>query len=186
MKRISAIQFLRVFSICLIFLSHCSELVVINGQNVLSKWGGAGVSIFIAISGFLSAYNYLNKENAFNSWILYKQKWRKYGPTHFVTLIISIPLMISLIRTDVFKSFIALICNGFLIQAFVPVESIYFSYNAVSWYLSLTIFFVVMIPICVQLWIRMNAKSWLLSLIAVWGGSCSYVLLQKEVRYSIG
>lgn len=170
MKKLQTIQVLRVLSILLIFLSHCSELMVINGQNALSKWGGAGVSIFVAISGFLSAYNYLNKENVPNSWKIYKQKWKKYGLVHLITLVISIPLMISLIRTDVIKSFIALICNGFLIQAFVPVESIYFSYNAVSWYLSLTIFFAVMIPICVQLWKRMNAKSWLLSLIAVWGG----------------
>lgn len=81
----------------------------INGCNALSKWGGAGVSIFIAISGFLSSYNHLYINELQCPLSIYKRKMKKYGIVHILTLLLSVPLMISIIKTDVVKSFLTLL-----------------------------------------------------------------------------
>lgn len=53
--------------------------------------GGMGVSIFIAMSGFLEAYKYSEKEPSNALGIVYF-KWRKFFWLHIVTLIMSLPL----------------------------------------------------------------------------------------------
>ena len=61
-NKIAAFQGLRGWAIFLVFLSHCSQLYNINGVNRLVYFGCAGVSIFIILSGFLTAKNILNRE----------------------------------------------------------------------------------------------------------------------------
>lgn len=152
--KIRSFQILRTVAMCLIFLSHCDYLVLKNNDNVLMYLGGAGVSLFIALSGFLAAtkdYNVSGVE-------LYKKRWKQFYKCHFLTLIIAFPLTIKTLKCNFLIWLGELIANFTLAQAIVPSRSVYFSFNAVAWYLSLMLFFTLMIPIAVRIWNRLSIR----------------------------
>lgn len=62
-NKIVSFQVLRAISITLIFLSHCEDLIRVNEINCLKYLGCAGVSLFIALSGFLTAMKYNDADN---------------------------------------------------------------------------------------------------------------------------
>lgn len=51
-----------------------------------------------------------------------------------------------------------MIANATLIQAIVPEKSVYFSFNGVSWYLSLTLFFALLTPVAIKIWKHLTIK----------------------------
>lgn len=142
MKRIQNFQALRGVAFLLIFISHCF--------GNLKWWGASGVSLFIILSGFLEGMKYSNaKYPPLEDYV--KRKIGKIYPLHLATLIISIPLSVSLFReSGALKYFAKLIVNALMLQSWIPIESVYFSFNAVSWYLSLVILFAVVSPFLVK------------------------------------
>ena len=103
--------------------------------------GNFSVALFIVISGFLNAYNDNTDNLKFNS-ILKNTKKRvsKVFPLHVVTLL---AVLFFKIITKSFESTdtVAFPLNLLMIQGFVPLRSIYYSYNKLSWYLSLYLLF---------------------------------------------
>lgn len=154
----SALQSLRFFFIFLIFLTHLS---FISGTKYETKWGPCvagggpgGVSFFIVLSGFLLTVKYYDVENI----VTIKENLRfmigkvKYlFPLHLITGILCVPFILKdngLIWGEgvnnldvVIKVGVILLCNIFLIQSYIPITVVYFSLNAVSWYLSDCTFF---------------------------------------------
>ena len=57
------------------------------------------------------------------------------------------------------------ILNLTLLQSWVPASSVYFSYNAVAWYLSITIFFYLMTPFIFHLLAKINTRVKMIGLI---------------------
>ena len=170
-NRIESFQVVRGIAVALVFLSHCEKILYINEANRLMYLGGMGVSIFIAMSGFLEAYKYSEKEPSNALGIVYF-KWRKFFWLHIVTLIMSLPLSLSLFRSNPFRGGITLVTNGLLLQTWIPKSSVYFSFNAVSWYLSVTLFFAMILPLATKLWKKIDVKQTVIS---------SFVLLAFEI-----
>lgn len=157
-NKIYSIQVLRAVAITLIFLSHCDNLVCVNDTNCLIYLGAAGVSIFIALSGFLCARQYCGMETV-SAFEIYKKRWKQFYKGHFITLIIALPLSIGVLKGSPIKWVIELIANVTLTQSLIPTPAVYFSFNAVSWYLSLVCCFALLTPTAVKIWDHLSLKS---------------------------
>lgn len=164
MNKIQSFQALRAIAIFLIFLSHCSFLINVNNINRLNYLGAAGVSLFIALSGFLAAMKYT--ECPIKSLLLYKIRWKQFWKLHIITLILSIPLSISIFHPSFSLDwFLKLGCNLSLLQALIPIGSFYFSFNSVSWYLSLTLMFALLTPLAIKIWHSLTCEKVIIALI---------------------
>lgn len=147
---ISNLQGIRGYAILLIFISHCDFGLNSKGINYTTWLGGFGVSLFIMLSGYLLMEHHNNHKINLKTYILKKVK--KFYPLHIVTLFFAVPFVIKLLLRFDFKAWFGLFCNFLLIQSWIPSSSVYFSYNAVAWYLSITVFFILISSVVVRFW----------------------------------
>ena len=163
LKPLTSLRF--VFSM-MVFFSHLNFLK--NSESNFSRHlyntffaeGYIGVSFFFVLSGFILAYNYFDriflKKISYIDFLI--SRISRIFPLHFLTLLISIPLVIS-IYSDNFLTMESILqipiffFNTFLIQSFIPIKGVYFSFNSVSWSISNELFFYVMTPL---LFIKFN------------------------------
>lgn len=139
---IRSLQSLRGGAFLLIFISHCTFF-----SSRFGYWGSFGVSIFIMLSGFLTARNMYEKNQKKyqneTKWINVKRvltKIKKVYPLHIITTLF---MLVIILMTQKSEDYLTekIITNVLLIKGFVPCEKIYFSLNSVSWYLSIFLLF---------------------------------------------
>ena len=114
--------------------------------------GAWGVSIFLILSGYLSAKFLIYKEDCGIieliklAYTKLKSRLIKIYPLHFFTLLISIPFSYKVLFIEMnLTHWLLLVLNITLLQAWIPVGV----YNWVSWYLSVFLFLsFIGIPIC--------------------------------------
>lgn len=143
MKRINSFSGLRIFASAMITFYHMEFFESSTGvmgtlHHAFSGFGSIGVTIFILLSGFLNMYNYA-PENFVRGYI--KRKISKVYPLHLVTMLATMAFMFVSSSMTVSQCAIRLIPQLLMVQAFIPVESFYFSFNKLSWYLSLFLLF---------------------------------------------
>lgn len=151
---IESLQSLRFVFAIMIFLHHFS----VDGQGLFEAGGSCGVSFFLILSGFVMAAGYGQKvtELSFNyKSFLYNRLIRLY-PLHLFCLLIFIILSF---RHLSFGGYLNLMPNLFLLQSWIPIKSIYFSGNAVSWCLADMIFFYAMFPFLMKGYWKCNKRS---------------------------
>lgn len=174
---IKSLTSLRGIFILFIFFHHCLDL--------FTGGGTMAVSFFFVLGGFGLTLGYKNRVIA--SDFCYKQyltkRIIKFYPLHWICLIASLPfalLSFSFIQIPVFA------INASLLQTWIPIKGVYFSYNAVSWYLANTMFFAVVFPFLLK-WI-VNASYQGKTLIAM-GFFVVYavvaMLIPKEMHHAI-
>ena len=142
-KKVEGLQALRGIAFLLIFISHCSFL-----SNRTIYFGAFGVSLFIILSGFLDMVKYDEKQPARIRERL-KRKIRKVYPLHLITMFAAVPYSVyEVIKgSESLKGLLLkIMVNLSLLQGFVPDKSFYFSLNAVSWFLTLVLTFVIVAP----------------------------------------
>lgn len=158
MKHIYPLTSLRFFFSLMVFFSHLN-LIVRNTENHLLKSidenifyeGYLGVSFFFILSGFILSYTYqdklLNNSVSKNSFLL--NRFTRIYPLHFLTLILSFPLAFYSIEgfDTLIKTLIKLVFNITLTQSFIPLNTIYFSFNSPSWSISNELFFYLLTPL---------------------------------------
>ena len=111
------------------------------------------------LSGYLLVYQNHGTKSLF-SINRVKRSLKKFYPLHIAMLIASLPFCMDAFLYDgTIKQIIKLILNVFLVQAWIPSSGVYFSFNAVSWYLSLTMFFVIAGPFTLKLINRIGRKK---------------------------
>ena len=135
---IKSLTSLRGIFILFIFLHHCS---------LYSGGGSMAVAFFFVLGGFCMTLGYREKiqvsDFSYKRFIL--KRAIKFYPLHWMCLIATLPTL--LIHPLAWGKAIGLFgINAALLQSWIPVESVYFSYNAVSWYLCDTMFFTIMFP----------------------------------------
>lgn len=147
-KRFASIQVIRAIAFILIFLSHV-ELI---------STGPIGVSLFLVLSGFCMTYAYLDRPEkapspSFGNNLKFTWgKVKKLYPLHLVTLLfVALIVFGGLIQQkgsekDITEQGVYFIANGLLLQSWIPWRDGYFSFNAVSWYLSTTTFSYFLFP----------------------------------------
>lgn len=145
---IKSLQSLRALAITSIVLSHCSFI----GAYLPSGLGPTGVSAFICLSGFLTYLSLKDKTTTLNIKSATKRtvsKMRKFYPLHIATFVLATPFVIATIsgKDILIQDAIKGVANLALLQSWIPIRSVYFSYNAVSWFLSTYLFFIVISPL---------------------------------------
>ncbi|WP_250507680.1 acyltransferase [Caballeronia sp. GAFFF3] len=107
--------------------------------------GGTGVAFFFVLSGFILAYNYggLYENLEVSSVIrMYGLRLSRIYPMHLVTLMASIPLILS----TQFPGIQTLLANITLTQSWYPHGIEIFAFNGVSWTLSVELAFYLLLP----------------------------------------
>lgn len=167
-NRIASIDVLRAIAFFSIFLLH-------SGVANYAAWG---VSIFFVLSGFLLMYkdkgcddDTLNLKNCF---LFSVNRIKKLYPLHIITmfmvLLYDINRLINFFdKALIFKDIKYIICNVLLIQSWIPIESVTFSLNGVSWFLSCMFFFYFCYPYIRNYINKMKGiKSAVLNIIAIY------------------
>ena len=134
---IKSLTALRGIFILFIFLHHA---------GVYPGGGAMGVVFFFVLSGFSMTLGYhdrvITKEFCYKQYLI--RRAIKFYPMHWITLLANIPLtLMTILNWWLIPLFFI---NAALLQTIVPVQKIYFSYNAVSWFLADILFFAVVFP----------------------------------------
>ena len=144
-------------------------ILVIFFHHALPSYPGGGdmgVACFFVLSGFCYALGYGSKVKAadFNYRGFIKSRLAKFYPLHWITLLIAIP--ISLHVGLGWKNGVILGINGLLLQSWIPLSSVYYSFNGVSWFLSDMVFLVAVFPFLSRL-LDSGSRRWLFIIPAV-------------------
>ena len=147
---IKSLTSLRGIFILFIFFHHC--------LNIYPGGGSMAVAFFFVLGGFCMTLGY--KERVFNPEFSYKQyitrRCIKFYPLHWFCLFAALPLVglpLTLKQGGVFA------LNAALLQTFLPLRQLFFSYNAVSWYLADTLFFAVVFPPLIRMILKSTPKG---------------------------
>lgn len=132
--RIKSLQGLRTLAFFGIFTSH-------TGLTQLGAWG---VSVFFVLSGFLMAYVYYerNLDCSLKRSVSFSiRKIKRLYPLHILMMLAALLLeLVPLFKHFSARSVILLLSkigfNAALLQGWLPTQSMYYSLNAVSWFLS--------------------------------------------------
>ena len=134
---INSLTTLRGIFILFIFFHHA---------GVYPGGGSMGVAFFFILSGFSMTLGYKDRVllSSFNYKQYLKRRCAKFFPLHWITLIADIPyVLMSALYWWLIPLFFV---NAALLQTLLPIENVYFSYNAVSWFLADILFFTVVFP----------------------------------------
>lgn len=156
--KIANYQGLRGIAFIFIFISHCTFSIIGQGKNSTAYFGAFGVSLFIVLAGFLTVYNHCDSNDLSVKEQITKTVKKCY-PLHIITFLLAIPFSIREFIKPNINTWIASFLNIMLLQSWVPKSSVYFSNNAVSWYLSTYLFFMLISPFVVRLLKRFHTRQ---------------------------
>lgn len=144
---------LRFFFAFIVFLSHYR----VGGIPLFSD-GHLGVTFFFILSGFILSYSYKQRleQRQISKSDFYVARFARIYPLHLLTLLTSVALMVynKECYTGVMEWVKHLLPNLLLVQSFVPLDSIYFAFNSVSWSISDEVFFYALFPAIIALRVR--------------------------------
>ena len=171
-KRIIEFEALRVWAMMMVFLSHSS----------LYPSGGMGAMTFFVLGGFCMTLGYRDKilSSQFNYLDFVKNRLLKLFPLHWITLLVAVLLQIN---DGSFVLSRKLIANFMLLQSWIPKMDYYFSFNAVAWYLSTLMLFIVLFPAIVLLIEKMTQLQRIISFLILLVGYLALLLSVPTSMY---
>lgn len=145
---IKSLTSLRGIFILFIFFHHC--------LNLYSGGGAMAVAFFFVLGGFAMTLGYKDKIEGqdFNYREYLVRRCIKFYPLHWLCLLAAVPFVVLSFN---WKQIPLFAINAALLQTWVPIKGVYFSYNAVSWYLADTMFFAMIFPFVVKSILRATA-----------------------------
>ena len=115
------------------------------------------VTFFFVLGGFSMTLGYNDK--VIKSDFIYKsyitKRCIKFYPLHWLSLLAVMPLTLIPFKVQQIPVFIA---NAALLQSWIPMQEMYFSFNKVSWYLADTMFFAIIFPLLFK-WIKKGTRD---------------------------
>jgi peptidoglycan/LPS O-acetylase OafA/YrhL len=142
------LQTLRFICAVMIFLHHLPfydypNLVAIDARFYYYFF--SPLTFFFILSGWALTHTYYEKilKKNFNVWTYVKKRILRLYPAHFATILLSIPLLIAVRKVVPIAETLT---NVFLIHAFIPSSDYLFSYNPISWSLSIFLFLYLLFP----------------------------------------
>lgn len=115
------------------------------------------VAFFFVLGGFSMTLGYkdrvLKPGFSFREYIT--KRCVKFYPLHWLTLLAAIPFAILSFN---WKQIPLFFVNASLLQTWMPIKHVYFSFNWVSWYLANTLFFAAVFPFLLR-WITNASKE---------------------------
>jgi peptidoglycan/LPS O-acetylase OafA/YrhL len=137
-QRLPALTGIRFVAASMIFLFHFFPQDKVPSVNL-----GQGVSLFFLLSGFILTYVYRGLEYPTDIRSFFVARFARLWPAHLCTLLL-------VLCVGGIRSWDALLLNVALLQAWIPIERLYFSYNAVTWSISTEVFFYCAFPFLVR------------------------------------
>lgn len=132
--------------------------IILHHLHLYPGGGTMPVTFFFVLGGFSMTLGY--KDKVLKQDYSYKQyiTWRciKFLPLHWMCLLAAIPLVLLSYNWMKIPTFFI---NAALLQTWIPVKSIYFSFNYVSWYLADTMFFAVVFPFLLRWIVNLTLKG---------------------------
>ena len=175
-RKIDSIQGLRGFAFTLIFGTHLT---------LFSKIGPLGVSLFIVMSGFLMSLSYYNRIDSMNISLrdnirFSAQKVKRLYPLHIIMLGVAILFWVIKIvtKTGTFNikvDAVALIAQLLLVQAWVPIKEIYYSFNALAWYLSVSLLLYMLFPWIIRFIKKKSNKVLIFISVGIYAAMCIWM-----------
>ena len=147
---IKSLTSLRGIFILFIFFHHCLDLY--------PGGGSMAVTFFFILGGFSMTLGYKDKVSKpdFNYRQYITRRCIRFYPLHWLCLLAALP--VALISFN-WKLIPLLFINATLTQTLIPLKEAYFSFNAVSWYLSDTLIFALIFPFIIRLILRATLKG---------------------------
>ncbi|MFE5208778.1 acyltransferase family protein [Streptomyces sp. NPDC056600] len=184
MSRLPSLTGMRFVAALLVFAFHTTwqtAYVAGTGGDVLgdvfANAGFYGVSFFFVLSGFVLTWSARPEDTKAAFW---RRRLVKIYPNHLVTFLIAAVLM--LIAADAFTTK-GTLANLFLVQAWIPEIQVPNTMNAVSWSLSVELFFYLSFPLLLRLLNRVPVRR-LWALAGVLGALT--VVVPAIAQYGIG
>ena len=162
-------------------------ILVIFFHHALPSYPGGGdmgVACFFVLSGFCYVLGYGRKVLAsdFSYGNFIKGRFVKFYPLHWITLLLAIPL--SLYAALGWKNMLVFGANFLLVQSWIPISTVYYSYNGVSWFLSDMIFLVAAFPFVFR-WLSSGNKRRVYLLFAGIAYCCLCIVTPEVHRNTI-
>lgn len=145
--KVNSVQVFRGIAFLCVFLSHVP----------LASTGPMGVSMFLVMSGFVMSLSYDGRMETLPQGVRQSVRfgYKKIGklyPLHLLTLALMVLYTVATLQKhgfpqdEVRNAAVALPFQVAMQQAWLPNRALYFSYNKVSWYLSLCLFTYTIFP----------------------------------------
>ena len=149
---IETLQSLRIVFALTVMLAHFSY------AGIEGKSTGVGPMYFMLMTGLVMSRSYGHRilDGNFSFMQYMYRRLCKFYPLHIVCLLAVIAIRY---KTMTSTDWLALIPNALLLQSWIPVEAYYFSGNAVSWYLSDLMLFLLLFPLFYRAIGRMNGRQ---------------------------
>lgn len=146
---------LRFFFAFMVFCCHSNLLEKSDNELVRNLYldvlleGYIGVSFFFILSGFILSYSYQEKLIDGRRKLLdfFVGRIARIYPLHLVCAIVAVPITVFYqLDQGAVNLILKFLANVTLVHSFVPVESVYMSYNAPDWSISNEMFFYLAFP----------------------------------------
>ena len=147
MPRIDSLTSLRFFAAALVVAGHAGNAPWSPFGPVTLLEPRNGVTFFYVLSGFILAYTYGAMDLRRDVRDFLVARVARIWPLHLVTLLAAVvvftpPALAAAQPLEILK----LVANALLLQAWIPSQDWYYSYNAVSWSLSVEMAFYAAFP----------------------------------------
>lgn len=174
---LTSLNALRFLFALMVFVSHLNYITPKENAfwdgayQLIFRAGYIGVSFFFMLSGYILAYRYAdeikNKSFSFRTFI--GRRAARILPMYYVGLLVALPYSIpEFMLGDKVFYFKKLLSNIVLLQAFIPINDYYFSFNGVSWSVSSELFFYALFPLIVVYFLKKKSqKPFLIVLTAI-------------------
>jgi len=145
-KTLDALTGLRFIAALAVFVHHITGRFGI--AEVKGPMGNLAVSFFFVLSGFILTYVYHDRLKWGGVRKFYFTRWARIWPLHMVCLALLLGFAYNLRVFDQEpERWSMLVANVFLVQSWVPDTGYVFSFNGVSWSISVEMFFYLMFPL---------------------------------------
>lgn len=146
--RLDSLTGLRFFAAFVVFLSHAGQLLTDPQRkwvDIIGAQGFVGVSFFYILSGFVLTWSHREGDLAT---AFYRRRFARIVPAYWVCLVLGV-FIVGYLSGDSRGSVIEASPSILGLQAWVPVDSIYYAGNAVGWSISCEIFFYALFPLLI-------------------------------------
>lgn len=140
-NKLDQLTSLRFFAAFMIVIYHCDGFFGFTVEKLHHL--PQGVSLFFVLSGFILTYVYSRLETVSDIKNFWRARIARIWPAYMASLILGFILLGFPWETK------RVIANLFMIQAWCPMISYYFSYNSVAWSISTEFFFYLAFPVLI-------------------------------------
>lgn len=161
-NKIDCLTSLRFIAVAMIVVHHSRGVLWLTPENLKHFALDQAVSFFFVLSGFVLAYVYPRFNGPSSVKTFFVARFARIWPTHvaaFLTLFVMFLPYSFYSITEPNNAMIA-VANLLLFQGWYPAQAVFFSFNAVTWAVSVEVFFYLVFPLL----IRDFENTWLLKL----------------------